>query len=135
MDMSYIGERIRLRRKALNLTINQINEQTGISPGNISEIETGKKLPSSPALIALSNVLNCSIDWILKKEYSEEPKGNILLNEFEQSLIRELRCLSSYGQREIYEIIKLKNHMKDINYEQNLEILSPSQQETGTKLA
>ena len=45
-----------------------IKEATGISSGNMSEIENGSKLPSTLALIALSSTLDCSIDWILKGE-------------------------------------------------------------------
>ena len=39
--------------------------QTSITSGNVSCIENGKYLPSSTALIELSQVLDCSIDWIL----------------------------------------------------------------------
>lgn len=60
-----IGERIKNRRKELNITQIQIQNATGISSGNMSGIESGKSLPSASALIELSKILNCSIDWIL----------------------------------------------------------------------
>ena len=63
-----IGTRIKQRRNELGLKQLQIQEQTGISSGNLSDIENGKKLPSAPALLALSTVLDCSIDWMLKGE-------------------------------------------------------------------
>ena len=62
MENQTIGARIKQRRKELGLTQLQIKQETGISSGNMSDIENGNKLPSTPALISLSKVLNCSID-------------------------------------------------------------------------
>lgn len=63
--MNMVGERIRKRRKELQLTQEQIKNETGISSGNLSDIENGNRLPSTPALLSLSKVLKCSTDWIL----------------------------------------------------------------------
>ncbi len=60
-----IGERIKQKRKALKLTQTQVKNETGISSGNLSEIENGIKLPSATAIIALSELLQCTTDWIL----------------------------------------------------------------------
>ena len=48
-----IGQRIKERRNQLNITGKQIKEATGISTGNLSEIENGKILPSATALMEL----------------------------------------------------------------------------------
>lgn len=66
-----IGARIKKRRKELNLTQTQIKQLTGISSGNLSDIENGNKLPSASAIIQLSDVLNCTTDWILKGDSHE----------------------------------------------------------------
>ena len=63
-----IGQRIKERRKELNITQTQIHEKTGISSGNLSGIENGKYLPSTSALLELSKILECSIDWMLTGE-------------------------------------------------------------------
>ena len=60
-----IGVRLKHRRNELGITLAQISGQTSISSGNLSCIENGKYLPSAVALIELSKVLQCSIDWIL----------------------------------------------------------------------
>lgn len=83
MEKGTIGTRIKQRRKMFGLTQTQIKELTGISSGNISEIENGNKLPSAPALISLSNILKCSTDWILTG------KDSILSNEISSSLSQE----------------------------------------------
>ena len=67
--MESIGERIRNVRKKKNLTITQLKEITGLSAGNLSDIENSKISPSSNALIKLKNALGVSIDWILTGKY------------------------------------------------------------------
>lgn len=65
-----IGTRIKNRRLVLNLTQMDIASATSLSSGNLSCIENGKYLPSAPSLIELSQILGCSIDWLLTgKEY------------------------------------------------------------------
>lgn len=60
-----IGQRIRMRRKELNLTLKDISERENINAGGLSEMENDKYLPSAQTLIGLGRVLNCSIDWLL----------------------------------------------------------------------
>lgn len=107
MENTSIGSRIKQRRKELGLTQVQIKEATGISSGNMSEIENGSKLPSTPALIALSSTLDCSIDWILKGESPSDDTDVTDSNE-ELLLLEEFRNLSAKDRAEIIEIIKIK---------------------------
>lgn len=65
LDMKTIGKRIRDRRKELHLTQTDIKSAVGISSGNISDIENGKRLPAALTLVQLASVLQCSIDWML----------------------------------------------------------------------
>ena len=65
LDIQSIGKRIKKRRKELHLTQTEIKEKTGISSGNMSDIERGNRLPAATTLAQLSEILDCSIDWIL----------------------------------------------------------------------
>lgn len=107
MDYSSIGKRVKQRRKELNLTQTQIKAETGISSGNLSDIENGIKLPSTPTLLSLSQVLNCSIDWILKGDY---PKREISSyeNHKEEYLINTFRLLPEPEKEELILIAKIK---------------------------
>lgn len=105
MDIS-IGERIRNRRKELNITQIQIRETTGISSGNMSGIESGKSLPSASALIELSKILNCSIDWMLT---GNSPKSeDITLSNIEEDLLNGFRELPDDDKDELIGILKMK---------------------------
>lgn len=105
METSTIGTRIKQRRTDLGLKQLQIKELTGISSGNLSDIENNNKLPSSRALISLSNALDCSIDWILT---GESRSNNRLLNERESKLLLDFRQLDRDEQDEILGLLALK---------------------------
>ncbi len=105
MDYS-IGERIASRRKELGITGQQIKESIGISTGNLSGIEKGSSLPSATALIGLSNILNCSVDWILTGETpkSEFETAQTLSND-EIELLDTYNKLDRRGQHRVHTII------------------------------
>lgn len=102
-----IGKRIKQRRTELGLKQLQIKEQTGISSGNLSDIENGKKLPSAPALLALSIALDCSIDWMLKGD-SLEREQKLVYNETECKLLTGFRQLDQDDQQELLDILEIK---------------------------
>lgn len=114
-----VGQRIKKRRKELNITQAQIMEQTSISSGNLSCIENGKYLPSAVALIELSKILQCSIDWILTGESSISNKEMILdieehktvqnRDEQEARLLSYYRAISKPEQEELVSIAKMKS--------------------------
>lgn len=107
MENKTIGARIKQRRKELGLTQLQIKQETGISSGNMSDIENNNKLPSAPALISLSKVLNCSIDWILKGENSDQ-SDIILTDERMHHLLEGFQELPEADKEELIEIMDLK---------------------------
>ena len=104
-----IGQRIKRRRTELNITGAKIKEETGISNGNLSSIETGKNLPSSTALIQLSKILDCSVDWIL---FGKTPKSELYefsnISVSEQQFIKQFESLSEDDKEEIIMLVQIK---------------------------
>ena len=109
-----IGERIKARRKELNLTLKDLYEITNISAGNLSEIERGKYLPGVPALLQLSIALTCSTDWLLRgSSHSEmcfqEPTSSYhTLSPSEADLISMYRNLDERDKKDILDLIQMK---------------------------
>ena len=67
-----VNNRIKKRRLELNFSQKKLAGLAGVSTGNMSDIESGKCMPSSSAAISLARALHCSIDWLLTgKEFSE----------------------------------------------------------------
>ena len=59
------GERLRARRDFLGLTQIDLVKKTGISLASIQSYEKGN-IPKGDYLLVLSDLLTCSIDWLLK---------------------------------------------------------------------
>lgn len=110
--METTSERIRARRKKLGFTMQQLHESTGLSTGNISDLENGKYAPSLTALISLSQVLSCSIDWLVTGKHFDtlisEEHGRYELLDIEVDLIKTFRSLEERDQAEIIGIAKMK---------------------------
>lgn len=65
IDYKAIGQRIRKRRKELNLTQQKLAELSDLSDTNISHIERGATKLSLPSLIAITNALDTTTDYLL----------------------------------------------------------------------
>lgn len=105
-----IGQRIKDRRKELHITQTQIQEWTSVTSGNLSCIENGKYLPSATALIELSRVLDCSIDWILTGK-SKIDKNSIPLDISDsnvQKLLNYFHRMSETDQEDLLLIAEMK---------------------------
>ncbi len=105
-----IGQRIKERRKELRITQTQIQEQTSVTSGNLSCIENGKYLPSAVALIELSRVLDCSIDWILTGESKITKNSTTLdiLDLRDKELLNHFHNMSDTDQEDFMLIAEMK---------------------------
>lgn len=106
INMNSIGNRIRERRKELNLTQTDIHRECGISSGALSQIENGNRVPSAIAFYSLSQVLNCSMEYLITGESSDTK--NLELYGNEEKLMNGFRELSKEDQDELIEILNIK---------------------------
>lgn len=60
-----IGNRIRQKRKSMNLTQEALGKLTGISTAHVGHIERGTRKLSVETLLKLTKALNESTDYIL----------------------------------------------------------------------
>lgn len=102
-----IGQRIKEKRKELGITQTQIQHETTISSGNLSCIENGKYLPSAVALLELSRILNCSVDWILTGKSSISDNYTVLDNR-EAELLNGFREIPEDDKEELLCLLHLK---------------------------
>lgn len=68
---------VQLKDKA-DISFADISRGTGISKGNFKSWENSKSLPSSEAIIKLSNFFNVSTDYLLKGE-EEQINNNVTI--------------------------------------------------------
>lgn len=101
LNLSYLGERIRARRRELGFTIEQLAEKTDIGYNHLSNIERGKKLPSLKTFIKIVNVLDITSDIVLKDpvEYIKPHLQN--------DITKGLENLDSKGLRTVSEVVSI----------------------------
>jgi transcriptional regulator with XRE-family HTH domain len=62
-----IGEEVRRRREELGLTGAQLAAKAGMAPSAVSQIETGKRTPSSASVMKLAAALNVEVGELYPK--------------------------------------------------------------------
>lgn len=70
MEILTLGEKIRRRRKELNMTLRELAGDR-VTPGQISLVESGKSKPSIDLLEYIASKLNLSTDYIFESEKSQ----------------------------------------------------------------
>lgn len=70
----------------------QVADKVEVSPSIISGYETGERTPSTEILLSLSNLFNCSVDYLLGKNESE-PKLVLDTNGLTDEQIQALQSL------------------------------------------
>lgn len=67
-----VAQRIKKKCKENNITINQLSDKCELSKGFIYELEKRNKSLSSDRIFRIAKFLNCSADYLLGLEYTEE---------------------------------------------------------------
>lgn len=133
MDTVEVGKRIKNRRLELNLTQSDIKQKTGISTGNLSDIERGRSAPSASALCELSDVLECSVDYILfgRSRNTDNSKLSDIreqLTPVQELVLSSLLELDPIDQEEILDIIEMKiRRKKHLARSSNSELAATSE--------
>ena len=63
---------IRSRRMSLNMTQSELSGVLGVSRSALAMWETGKSLPRAELLPKIAQILNCSVDELLRGERNEQ---------------------------------------------------------------
>jgi len=68
-----LPDKLKALRSKYGYSQKQVADKVDVSPSIISAYETGERTPSAAVLFSLSNIYNCSIDYLLGKQ-NVEPK-------------------------------------------------------------
>lgn len=63
--MQRLGERIKKRREAINLSLSSLGKLVGVSPSLLSQIENGKAFPSVHTLKSIADSLTTSVGALI----------------------------------------------------------------------
>jgi transcriptional regulator with XRE-family HTH domain len=73
-----VGDLIRPRRRALNLTLTEVARKTGFSASYLSQIERNLVGPSVAALMKIAGALGVSVGQILAQDASSGPAAKLV---------------------------------------------------------
>lgn len=101
MDEAFrIGSRLKSKRNSSGYSIKSLSEKTGVSTGQISQIEQGKVTPSVVCLYKLANALGVDLNYFFESEMEviiQKPENRNVVITNEGRNIYEI--LSPYGTR------------------------------------
>ena len=113
MDLTLMGSKIKAERKRLNLTLETLSEQIGISRNYLWEIEAGRKSPALNTLFNLGVTLNVSIDYLLGASAEKKSiSGNSPATERDLEIARIMKALNEY---EVKELSLISNVIHDFS--------------------
>ncbi|MBC5787070.1 MULTISPECIES: helix-turn-helix domain-containing protein [Clostridiaceae] len=95
LDYHVIGQRIRLKRRELNLTQMKLSELIDVSETYMSEIERGKSKVSLQVISNIARVLHTSLDYLVFGIPEEELKMDM------DSLYQDILNLSPEENRSL----------------------------------
>lgn len=106
IDMESVGNRIKSRRKEMQLTQTDIFNMCGIRSGALSRIENGTSVPSVILFYRIAQILECDMQWLLTGVSSN--MENITFSKNEEMLLDGFRELSEEDQEELMGILEVK---------------------------
>ncbi|HGJ5877091.1 MAG TPA: helix-turn-helix domain-containing protein [Arsenophonus sp.] len=112
MEMKSIGQRIRLRRKELELTQKQLGKKVGVSHVAISQWEKEETEPNGDNLLSLADALMCTPEYIIRgtttTRSNRDQNNNYKysrLTKTEENLLDMFNALTQEEQRNYLEEI------------------------------
>lgn len=87
---------LRTARKTKGLTMKELGEKVGVSESAISQYETGKREADFETLLKIGEVLDCSIDYLLRGEQEKKPTpvSEDGLDEQDRQLVELMKLLT-----------------------------------------
>lgn len=103
IDYSLIGSRIKQKRKALNLTQENLAEKLSVSVGYVSQVERGITKISLDLLGEISDILGCDVAELVTD--SSVKSNGYLVNEISE----RISALDEKERQFVFGIIDLMN--------------------------
>ncbi len=100
LNFEEIGKNIRDTRIQRHYTQEYIANKIGVNVSHISNIENNRVKVSLTTLVAICNVLDLSVDYILRKEY-------MAVDAIDQEIMKELSSCSPEQKEKILNIIQI----------------------------
>lgn len=109
MSILHIGDRIKDVRNEIGISQKLFGVGIGIADSYVSEIESGKKVPSLTILLAIEYKYGVSMDWLKTGKGGKYIKEGAYLTDEELSILKTLRKKKELHAFVLLLIEKFKN--------------------------
>ncbi len=100
LDYSSIGKRIKRLRLQKHMTQEALSEKIDISAKHLSNIENNNAHPSIETLVAIANILECSLDYFVLENIVETQETN-----YNQEFINIMKSCTTQEKRILIDIL------------------------------
>ena len=100
LNFEEIGKILRASRIEQHYTQEYVADQIDVNVSHISNIETNRVKVSLTTLVAICNVLNLTVDYVLKSEYTAS-------DSIDREILKELAACSPEKKEKILKIIRI----------------------------
>ncbi|OFX61686.1 MAG: hypothetical protein A2046_04650 [Bacteroidetes bacterium GWA2_30_7] len=134
--MNLIGKNIRLLRKQMGITQEELAKKAGIKRSLIGSYEEGRAVPKMPVLQTIAHIFNINIDSLISKDFSQlEQSDNAKTNSVLNQGLRILSTVVSNDNKELISVVPIKaaagyaNGYSDPEFIESLPVFSLPLQE------
>ena len=100
LNFEEIGKILRASRIEQHYTQEYVADQIDVNVSHISNIENNRVKVSLTTLVAICNVLNLTVDYVLKSEYTAS-------DSIDREILKELAACSPEKKEKILKIIRI----------------------------
>ena len=87
MDLSMVGSRIGILRRGKGLTQSELGDRLGVSYQAVSKWERGETLPDTALLVDLADILETSVDSLLRGGDAVKYRGRISVSQMKDGIL------------------------------------------------
>lgn len=116
-----IGDRIKQRRRELNLTQTQLAELAGVSKGTIGNYESNICAPNEKVLFKLFEVLDCDANYLYQDSRLGKRSSN-RISDREAALIKKYRRLDAHGVK-VVDFVVEEEYSRCLATEENIPVI------------
>lgn len=102
---------LKILRKELGKTQEELGEIFGLSGASITGYETGKRFPDMETIIKMAQYFNVSVDYLLDLTESRVPPGTVLgISEEEREILNNLASMPDDYKVALKTILQYSKH-------------------------
>lgn len=132
IDCKSVGARIKARKMALQITVNDLHEKSGLPEDTINNIVYGRTAdPRTETLAKIAIALDTTLDYIV---FGTQPTAQSVNTPQRSDIDDRIQSLKEYHAREIASMVESHDrHIKDVKEAHEREVIAVRDHATETR--